>query len=595
MTPTLEGASFRTSSQPLAPVEHEPEKPGTYDLYPGFPIGSGKIFSEISSLASRLAAERRVVIDGYGGVLWEDLRSRLDDALRLLRLRANWIDVSTALRSPSEVDSIVAPFLGGDDPLWGTRFTGGLADFFDPARLDALAQRIDPAADIDIFYGTGAALASAEGHLVYVDVPKNEIQYRSRAGAITNIGAAAAARPKAMYKRFYFVDWVALNRHKERILPRIGTLIDGQRPEALLWIDGDDLRAALDLMSGNWLRVRPWFEPGPWGGRWIKEHIPQAPQDVDNYAWSFEMIAPENGLMLESDRLLLEVSFDLVMFRAHRRVLGDAAERFGTEFPIRFDFLDTFDGGNLSVQCHPRPEYISREFGERFTQDETYYILDAGPGATVYLGFTEECDPDELRAELERSFAEGTRVDIERYVNVEPAQRHGLYLIPNGTIHCSGVDNLVLEISATPYIFTFKMYDWLRLDLDGTPRPLNIARAWENLYFDRRGDRIRAEFISRPHVIAEGPDWRVVHLPTHREHFYDVHRLELATSIEVRTDGKCHVMSLVEGSSVILETAGGMRQRFNYAETFVVPAAAGEYRLVNEGTGTAMVVQAFVK
>ena len=83
-------------------------------------------------------------------------------------------------------------------------------------------------------------------------------------------------------------------------------------------------------------------------------------------------------------------------------------------------------------------------------------------------------------------------------------------------------------------------------------------------------------------LLAAGPDWQLVHCPTHREHFYDVHRLEFAHSMDVATEGSCHVLSLVEGQQVLLETANGARQRFNYAETFVVPAAAERYHLVSE-------------
>jgi hypothetical protein len=54
-------------------------------------------------------------------------------------------------------------------------------------------------------------------------------------------------------------------------------------------------------------------------------------------------------------------------------------------------------------------------------------------------------------------------------------------------------------------------------------------------------------------------------------------------------------LSLVAGKSVLLETASGARQRFHYAETFVVPAAAGSYRLTSEDGSELHVVKAFIK
>ncbi|MDQ2692962.1 MAG: class I mannose-6-phosphate isomerase, partial [Chloroflexota bacterium] len=310
---------------------------------------------------------------------------------------------------------------------------------------------------------------------------------------------------------------------------------------------------------------------------------------------SFEMIAPEQGIVLESGGNLLEISFDMLMAHDARAILGDHAGRFGEQFPIRFDFLDTFSGGNLSVQCHPRPSYIREHFGEGFTQDETYYILDTKPGAKVYLGFHESIDPAQFRSALEDSFQNGRPVDVDSFVRALPSEKHSLFLIPNGTIHCSGADNLVLEISATPYIFTFKMYDWLRLDLQGKPRPLNIERAFENLYFERLGEVVERDLISQPALLEVGEDGKIVHLPTHPSHFYDVHRIEFETSVNVRTEGSPHLLMLVEGTSIRLETCSGKSQRFNYAETFLIPAAAECYSLINEGPDPATVVKAYLK
>jgi hypothetical protein len=46
---------------------------------------------------------------------------------------------------------------------------------------------------------------------------------------------------------------------------------------------------------------------------------------------------------------------------------------------------------------------------------------------------------------------------------------------------------------------------------------------------------------------------------------------------------------------VLLETANGRRQRFSFAETFVVPAAAGRYRLTSEAGQPLRVIKCFIK
>jgi mannose-6-phosphate isomerase class I len=586
---------MRKTTQDVLPRQHTPTSPGQYDIYPGFPLGNHKIFTGFEELAQKLAGRRSVLIDGYGGVLWQDFRDRLDAALKYRGIKAQWLAVDQAMHSPSDINKMVAPFLGGDDPIFGTRFTGHLRNFFDAHKLQRLQP--DSQAEMTIGYGCGAGLLDWDATLIYVDIPKNEIQFRSRAGSITNLGIPAPEPPKKMYKRFYFVDWVALNRHKADLLPRIDLIVDGQRPDDITFMTGSDLRQALAAMSQNYFRVRPWFEPGAWGGQWIKQHIPQLPQAVPNYAWSFELIVPENGLLLESDKQLLEISFDFLMYQEQQRILGTAAGQFGYEFPIRFDFLDTFAGGNLSLQCHPRPEFIKENFGESFTQDETYYILDCKPDAQVYLGFQEDIEPEAFRQVLEDSVTLAQPVDIERYVQLHPAKKHDLFLIPNGAVHCSGINNLVLEISATPYIFTFKMYDWLRLDLDGKPRPLNLERAFANLRFDYKGERVKQELIARPVTIEQNDDWSLIHLPTHSDHFYDVHRLEIepGKTAALQTGASCHILSLVEGQTLLLQTEHGLEKQFNYAETFVIPAAAESYRLTNNTAQPIKVIKAFIK
>ncbi len=583
---------IRKTSQFELPLKKE-SAGKQYDIYPSFQLNDGLIGSSYESLAEKLVNSQQIKIDGYIGVLFDAFKEQLNEAFLQIGLSPVWVNVDKAHKSEAEIAKMVAPFLGGDDPVFGKLATLELQDFFDHKKLVELAQ--EKSDNPVIYYGIGANLIPVEKAFnLFIDVSKNEIQYRSRSKAITNLGTTTMGTPKQMYKRFYFVDWAVLNKHKERIYKEIDILIDGQRTTEITWMLGEDWRKAMKSYVHNPIRVRPWFEPGAWGGSWIKKHISGLSEDVINYAWSFELIVPENGVLFESSRYLLEFSYDFLMYANGQEILGKDFSTYGYDFPIRFDFLDTFDGGNLSIQCHPQKKYMQEHFGEKITQEETYYILDKKNDAQVYLGFQENVTAEEFEKALRYSVDQKKELDITQYVQAFDAEKHALYLIPPGTIHGSGKDNLVLEISSTPYIYTFKMYDWLRVDLDGKPRPINIERGMENLVFERAGSSVEEELIAKPRVIEEGDDWQLEHLPTHQEHLYDVHRFKIDSEVTVETNGRTHILSLVEGEELIIKV-DGKPTPFSFAESFVIPAAIESYTIQNPTNQSIKVIKAFIK
>jgi mannose-6-phosphate isomerase class I len=313
----------------------------------------------------------------------------------------------------------------------------------------------------------------------------------------------------------------------------------------------------------------------------MRKHF-DLPDGPANYAWCFDCVPEENSLVLRFGSREFELPALTLVHHQSERLLGSRITKtFGREFPIRFDFLDTMEGGNLSLQVHPLSRYIKDHFGQSYTQDESYYLLDAGPDAVVYLGLLDGVDKDKMTADLVAAQEGGSAFPVDRYVNVWPARKHEHFLIPAGTIHCSGRNSMVLEISATPYIFTFKLWDWGRLGLDGRPRPIHLEHGLRNIQWDRTTDWVRKNLINQNEPVATGTGWREERTGLHPLEFIETRRHWFTVPVHHDTRGNLQVLNLVEGNAAIVESPTNAFQPLtvHYAETFIVPAAVGPYTI----------------
>jgi mannose-6-phosphate isomerase class I len=432
---------------------------------------------------------------------------------------------------------------------------------------------------------------------VYADLPRGDIQRRQRRGESGNLGADNAGdRPALLYKRAFFLDWRVADRLKASLLGRVDAFLDTTSDVPKL-VGGETVRDGLDAVVHRPFRVVPFFDPAPWGGTWMEDVCDLPPSD-DNYGWCFDCVPEENSVQLGFGEHSIELpALDLVMQRP-AELLGERVRaRFGDEFPIRFDFLDTMGGGNLSLQVHPLTEHIRDEFGWGYTQDESYYLLDAEPDACVYLGLRTDIDPERMLTDLEAAQSGGPSFPAERHVNVFPARKHDHFLIPAGTVHCSGANSMVLEISATPFIFTFKLWDWDRLGLDGRPRPINIDRGRRSIRWDRTTEYVETHLVNAVTPLEAGPGWVAERTGLHEAEPLETHRHWFTSAVPHETQGSVNVLNLVEGEQVTVE---GDFEPFvvHYAETFIVPAAVGRYTIrpsgPSEGSRCAT-IKAFVR
>ena len=562
----------------------------------------------VGSLASAAAKEGVVVaFDGYTATKWDLLMSLMSRECDLLGLAFESIDINSAtLKSEAEIDSIINPMLIWDtqiDPtlLYGKVYHGGYAGLIDSNKAEAFINELPShkaPKKIVAVYGYGAL--TREFRRMYdikcwFDITPMNAMLRIRAGEYANLGKKHTGIINRTIRRCYYCDFEnAVQLRKE--LFACGELD---------WYFLDNDRANLQMMPFSSFsdicaqlvkypfRAKPCYLEGVWGGTYMKS-LRHLPEKMRNAAWVFDFIPMEVSVLVEAGSEKLDINYCSFVHKEGVNLMGQkCVDKYKGYFPIRFNWDDSYHStGNMSIQCHSGGKFNVDNYNEFGRQDESYYVVITGHEAKTFIGFRDDADIPAFFREIEAADTEHKPCDYMKYVSYEESKPGLQVMLPAGTIHSSGRNQVILEIgSLTIGSYTYKMYDYLRLDFDGKQRPIHTRLGELNVNQNRRASVIhdpgsKDYIVQRPRLDCEGDGWKEFILGENPQMYISLRRLEFDKTCAQDTRGeKFHVLTLVDGEHIRIRSVENPGRYFDldFMEIACVPASMGKYVIENLG------------
>ena len=573
--------------------------------------GDGTMTDDVIRLREEIARQikagkTRVGIDCYAGAEIGALARQLEEFVENVRL----IDATTLAMDEKELDEKLAPYLPTDrdrDPvlLYGRRFMEGYEGLQNAEKVRALKEKLDKADGPVVVCGMGAlckALRDSYDLKVWMDLSPRQTAINYKTGLAINYGSTHSRPFSQLMRRNYYVDFeTALDLRWELIREKaLDGYIFADDPQKMQWLPYGALLDLFDELNRSPMRCRPVYLEGVWGGFYVHK-LRKLPKEMKNCAWVFDMIPMEVSLAATFDGNEFEVPFYTFVQAMGEKLLGKRAyDAFGGYFPIRFNYDDTYHAnGNMSIQCHPDAEYVIKNHSELGRQDESYYVCVTAQDAKTYLGFQNEDSCEKFFAAAEKAQETHELIDYTQYINAVPSVPGTQVMIPAGTVHASGRNQVILEIgSLTVGSYTYKLYDYQRIDPQtGLPRPIHLKMGRDVIHPERTAEFVRDNLVNHGGVVRQGEDWCEKVVGEHDLLYFSLRNLVFTTSMEDDTKDDFHVLALVDGEKVRVESVEDPSRYFdlNMLDIVVVPATFGKYRVVNKGIGVAVIHKTMLK
>ena len=216
------------------------------------------------------------------------------------------------------------------------------------------------------------------------------------------------------------------------------------------------------------VKLKPAIKDYIWGGDYFQSFNKGLSLPRVSECWELSVRDNDSSIIAsgpDKGKLLNEV--------INKDDIGPVMDRF-PYFPLLIKLIDAKE--NLSVQVHPSDDYALNNENS-FGKSEMWHIISADEGSGLYVGLNGNYSKEDIKKALK----EGTILNNLNFFKVKPGDT---FIINPGTIHAIGKGVRLIEIQQNSNL-TYRLYDYNRVDQNGNPRELHIAKALEVINYKK--------------------------------------------------------------------------------------------------------------
>lgn len=555
---------------------------------------------------------KNIALDGWYGVDFEKIAYALETELKAMGLEVRLLDALELYKTREEIAAYNAQYVTEDPGFGIVNAKGVIEDILEPESVAAMQGKLaHKSGQVTVIYGTGACvreLAPLIDVKCYVDNTHQKVQWDMWTGKLKSFGSAQATTDYD-WKEYNYSDYYMLKRQKDFMYGAMDFYIENYFEDDLVVIP----RAAYDEMMSTLVKYPihevKIFSPGPWGAYRFLD-MDYGVENLANNAWN-KIGGPELRILIDFGG---ERSISMPMLNAMQYGKELVGELIDKEYPGLFPLDIWLDDGyhktpqsaeriSMPMHIHPSSRYVEEHFNEPLGRYETYYIAEAYEDANTWMGFKDDADIEEWERKCEESQNIKPIGDWKDFIENWESREGDLYLIPPGTMHGHGGNQMVLEMDTNPSIngteYSFFEYDFARPSWDdevqsmtGKPLKMHLEHGFD-MEKCRRASWVDEHLRATPSVVKWTKDYFIDRYKSLPEMPYHVERIHFEKRAEYSTEGKfMHMLTLTVGSRISVRSLGNPEYGADCDkfQTLVIPAAFGDYEIINEDGGRATVV-----